>query len=156
MIYQTKDIGQVRPLFKKYMWYMKRYFDVEDVPAWIDRANIYLDLYKTESDRRVYVFCSTSEISGFALVNRFCRFNSGGNTIAEFYIVPEKQRKGHGGELAEYVFAEQPGLWEVCVSSANKGGYTFWRNVISDYTNEGYRVQSKKSYYGKAFTFSNA
>ena len=156
MISETNDIEPVRSLFERYMWHMKQYFEIEDVEAWLVRAKSYFNLYQVEPERKVYIFTSKNEISGFALVNRAYRFNSTGSVIAEFYIAPEEQNKGHGQELARFAFAQQPGMWEVCVASSNLSAYEFWRKVISEFTNGKYKLQNNDSYDGKGISFNSA
>jgi predicted acetyltransferase len=156
MISRTTDLDLVRPVFEQYMWHMKQFHDVTDVRAWVERANKYFDLYRTDAGRKVYVARSNDELIGFALINDVFRFNSDGNAIADFYISPNYHLKGHGRELAEFVFDQQPGQWEVCVTSDNNGAYIFWSKVIAKYTGETYSVKSGEHYDGKAFVFSNA
>ncbi len=156
MIAQLQDIEPIQPLFKRYMWHMKQYFEIEDVTSWLERANTYLNLYRSEPERKVYVISADDgEIFGFALVNRFLRFNTSGNAIAEFYISSEYQGKGFGSKVAEHVFRQQPGQWEVCVSSCNLAGYKFWEKMIVSYTNGKYQINDHASYEGKGFSFSN-
>ncbi|MGD8912187.1 MAG: GNAT family N-acetyltransferase [Candidatus Thiodiazotropha sp.] len=156
MITLTDNIDWVKPVFEQYMWHMKQYYQVTDVQAWIDRANKYYELYRTEAERKVYVATSSDELIGFALINNICRFNSGGNAVAEFYITPNNQRKGVGRELSEFVFDQLPGQWEICVTSGNDNAYMFWSKVIAKYTGENYSVKSGDHYDGEAFVFSSA
>ena len=156
MISETNDIEPVRPLFERYMWHMKQYFEIEDVEAWLVRANEYFNLYQVEPERKVYIFTAKEKISGFALVNSSYRFNTIGSVIAEFYIAPEQQNKGHGQELAKFAFAQRPGMWEVCVASGNISAYKFWNTAISEFTNGKYKIHSSESYDGKGFSFNSA
>lgn len=135
---------------------MKQYNKIEDVDAWVVRANQYFNLYGTEPERKVYIFTQKNVISGFSLVNREYRFNTTGNTIAEFYITPKEQKKGAGQELAKYTFAQQPGVWEVCIASGNKGAYKFWNKVISEFTSGDYKTRAIDTYDGKGFIFNSA
>ena len=153
MITQLQNIEPIRPLFEQYMWHMKQYFEIEDVGAWLERANTYLDLYQSEPERKAYAIAADDEVFGFALVNRFFRFNTSGNAVAEFYISQGHQDKGYGGELAKHVFNQQPGPWEVCVTSGNIDGYEFWNKIIASYTGEKYQINDHASYDGKGFTF---
>ena len=89
-------------------------------------------------------------------MNRAYRFNSTGSVIAEFYIAPEEQNKGYGKALANFAFAQHPGVWEVCVGSGNLGAYGFWETVISETTNGKYKLLSNDFYDGTAFSFSYA
>lgn len=136
---------------------MKQYVEVDDLQSWKDGANKYFNLYGTEPEWRVYSWSlSKDHVSGFALVNRSYRFNSHGNVLSQFYIAPEKQGQGHGKKLAEFVFDQLPGAWEVSVISANVNGLGFWEKVVSKYTNGNFEVRTKESYDGKGFTFNSA
>lgn len=156
MIIHTDNIDWVRPLFDQYMWHMKQYYEIDDVPAWIGRANEYYDLYRTDTDRIVYVAVMDDELSGFALINSVCFFNETGRSIAEFYIVPEKHNNGYGRELAEFAFEQHPGQWEIRVTSRNKGAFIFWSKILVQYMGENFSVQSNELYDGRAFIFNNA
>jgi predicted acetyltransferase len=156
MIIRTDNIDWVKPLFKQYMWHMKQYYEINDVSRWIEQANMYYDLYRTDRDRLVYVTVINNELSGFALVNSVCSFNQTGRSIAEFYIQPEKHNHGYGRELAEYVFEQHPGQWEIRVTSRNKGAFTFWSKIVEHYMGINFSVQSKESYDGQAFLFNNS
>jgi len=110
MIYHTKNVDLVRPLFERYIRNMKKYFEVKDEKEWLRGANEYLSLYGSELEREIYlVSVSKEDISGFALVNQGYRFNCTGRVISQFYISDEKQGRGNGRDLAEYVFAKHPG-----------------------------------------------
>ena len=136
---------------------MKQYVEIEDLQAWKKGASEYLSLYGSEPERSIYMLSiSKFEQSGFALVNRSYRFNNTGSVMSQFYISPENQSQGLGRVLANHIFAEHPGEWEVCVISANTIGFQFWESVISTYTKGRYSVQSKADYNGHGFTFESA
>lgn len=156
MISETNDIEPLRPLFERYMWHMRQYVEIEDVESWLASANEYFNLYQVEPERKVYILTGENTITGFALVNRVCRFNSTGNAIAEFYIAPEEQNKGHGRNLAEFAFAQQSGMWEVCVAANNLIAYRFWKSVISELTDDQYTLLNHDSYDGTGFSFDSA
>jgi predicted acetyltransferase len=156
MITRTDNIDWVRPLFEQYIWHMKQYYEIDDVSAWIEQANKYYDLYRTDTDRIVYVSVMNDELSGFALVNSVCFFLEAGKSIAEFYIKPEKHNNGYGRKLAEFVFEQHPGQWEIRVSSRNKDAYMFWSKILTQYMGKKFAVETSESYEGHAFIFNNA
>jgi predicted acetyltransferase len=134
---------------------MKQYYEIDDVAAWIKQANKYYELYQTDTDRKVYVVIINNKLSGFALINSICFFNTTGKSIAEFYIEPDQHNNGYGRKLAEFIFKQHPGQWEIRVPSRNKDAFIFWRKVLTQFMGENFTVQSKESYDGHAFLFNN-
>ena len=158
MVIKPLAIDRARPLFERYLQHMKQYVEINDVEDWKNRAIEYFNLYTTDPERHAYILFASegeSEVIGFALVNRIYRFNIQGNVVAEFYISQEKQGQGFGRELAQYVFSQQPGDWEICVLSGNDDAFQFWEKVVSSYVDGNYKTQSKESYDGKAFCFTS-
>lgn len=156
MITCTRDIELIRALFESYTWQMKSHFEVEDVSAWLASANEYLELYRTDPERKVYGISDNTGVFGFALTDRVYLHNTSGNVIAEFYINPENQNIGNGSLLARYVFSDNPGDWEVCVASKNNDGLQFWHKVIARFTNNNYKNHHMESYDGTVFCFNCA
>jgi len=155
MINSTRNIELVKPLFEEYMWHMKQYVEIDDVQHWLQRAYGYLELYKTEPDRQIFIYTKEKEVCGFSMVNSPQRFNRTGKAISEFYVKPKYQLNGIGRMLAEHSFTEFKGLWEVCVISGNESAYIFWKDVISRLTSGNYQELSKESYDGIAFCFNS-
>lgn len=154
---EVKDIKIIKPMFEEYMWVMKRYFEVSDEGEWFKRGMEFLDLYRSELDRRMYVLTTESgAAAGFALINHKFRVISQGQSIAEFYIKPDLQKTGLGKLLATSVFDKHSGVWEVCVTEKNVVGNSFWRRVISSYSGDNYQVNRIGSYDGHVYTFSAA
>ena len=133
---------------------MKRFVHITDVPAWLDNATAYFNLYSVETDRSIYIISDAKDIVGFALVNKAYRYIHAGNTVAEFYIKPEKQKQGFGVSLAEYTFSQHRDRWEVCVMSNNRDAKQFWQKTIANYTRNHYETQHIASYDGTVFTFN--
>ena len=89
------------------------------------------------------------------MVNNHLRFNKDGLAIAEFYIDKQHQKKGCGRELAEFVFSQFPGQWEVAVTRGNDNAQNFWRRTICDYIGGEWREWTIDSYDGTGFSFNN-
>jgi predicted acetyltransferase len=141
------------PLFKKYMAHMSQFFKIDDYDAWYDRAMQYLKLYEIEPDRHIFTLTKEDEIVGFAFVNTHLRLNKSGFAVAEFYICPPFNKCGYGRKLAEFVFSQFPGCWEVAVTRNNKAGLSFWQKVVSNYTDDQYEELQPDMYDGYIFTF---
>jgi predicted acetyltransferase len=156
MISESKNIAEILPLFKKYMRHMSQYFEIEDYDSWFSSAMEYVSLYDKENDRHVYVLVNGGRYIGFAFINKHFRFIKNGFSLAEFYIDSDLVGMGYGRKLAEYVFSNYKGNWEVAVALKNTNARAFWRHLISTYTNGNYKELEKESYEGYGFIFSNA
>jgi predicted acetyltransferase len=60
------------------------------------------------------------------------------NTIAEFFITKRYRRRGLGESAAQQVFDRFPGKWLVTQIEKNIPAQTFWRKIISEFTNGEY------------------
>ena len=61
--------------------------------------------------------------------------------ICEFYIAPVARRKKLGYKLAEFVFKQFPGCWQVRQIVGAEQAIAFWRNVIGRLANESCEEQ---------------
>lgn len=102
----------------------------------------YLDHQWTEDYRRPFVVKVDGEIAGFALVSldvpkNFTKLSSANktNVITEFFIMRKFRGKGVGKQVAFSLFDQFKGVWEVRQTITNKPANTFWKKVISEYTN---------------------
>lgn len=155
----TIELGgkyEILSLFKDYLSFMSQFFEIEDYETWVGTAMSYLDSYGTESDRHIFVIKNSDVLIGFAMVNNHLRFNEDGFSVAEFFVEKQHQAKNHGRELAEFVFNQFPGQWEVAVTRGNHDALSFWQRVVSDYTNGDFREWEIDSYDGAGFSFNNA
>jgi len=142
------------PVFKAYLEYVEPFYDIYDFDCWCDRAMKNLSAYALAEDRRGYVLRQSNAIIGFALVNEHLRFRDEGKAVAEFYIQEGYRRKGYGRMLAEHVFAQAPGNWEVAVSAKNHPALVFWEQVISSHTNGLFLRKNDPSFVGSGFLFT--
>lgn len=78
---------------------------------------------------------------GFALVSRPPRNQRAAVDfrLAEFFIVADQRRLGVGKDAARLIFNRFAGTWEINEFQYNKPAITFWRSVVSEYTNGRYR-----------------
>jgi len=135
---------------------MSQFFEIFDHTLWCEGALKNLQRYSAEDDCHIYVLMESESIIGFALVNKHLRFNTGGFAIAEFYIQKEYTKKGYGRRLAEHVFEQFTGNWEVAVSLKNNLARKFWKQVLSSYTNNKFIEKKTKSFNGHGLIFNNA
>ena len=111
----------------------------------------YFDNYFTEDTRDAYFIKEkeTNKLLGFAMVNTYMQILKSGHSIAEFLVIPKYRRKNIGKQTATCLFNKYKGNWEVKPSLNNDKAYSFWKNVIEDYTN------NNCEYKDKIFIFNN-
>ena len=156
MIARIETIEVIKPIFKEYLDYMSQFFEIDDYDSWCEGAIKHLQPYSIEDDRHIYILQKSESIIGFALVNKHLRFNNDGFAVAEFYIQKDHQRKGYGRKLAEHVFAQLPGNWEVAVSLKNNSARVFWKQVVSSYTYGNFIEKTIGTFSGHGLLFNNA
>ncbi len=156
MIARIETIDEIKPIFKEYLAYMSQFFAIADYDSWREGALKHLQLYPIKNDRHIYIIKESESIIGFAFVNKHLRFNNDGFAVAEFYIQKNHERKGYGRRLAEHVFAQFPGNWEVAGTLKNKSARVFWKQVVSSYTHYKFIEKRKSSFSGYGFLFNNA
>ena len=101
----------------------------------------WFDNYFMEETRESYFIKYENKIAGFVMINQNLKVLDNGYSIAEFLILPYCRRK-HIGKQAAYKTFELHDSWEVQPMENNNIAYNFWRNVIKDYTNNNYEVNS--------------
>jgi predicted acetyltransferase len=156
MIVRIENIDEIKPIYGEYLNYMSQFFEINDHNSWYESALKNLQRYSAEDDRHVYILKESESIIGFALVNKHLRFNNDGFAVAEFYIQKKHERKGYGRRLAEHVFEQFSGNWEVAVSLKNNSAREFWEQVVSSYTNGKFVEKRTSSFSGNGFVFNNA
>ncbi len=156
MIERLESIDEIKPLFIEYLDYMSQFFEITDFDSWCKGALKNLKVYSTAKDRHIYTLKKSKAIIGFAFVNKHLRFNNDGFAIAEFYIQKKYAKKSYGRKLAEHIFGQFPGNWEVAVSLKNNSALVFWKHVISSYTYDKFIQQNHSSFNGYGFLFNNA
>lgn len=156
MITRLEGTADIVPIFKEYLECMSHYFVVNDHDSWCKGALKNLNKYSMDPDRHIYIVRESGFIIGFAFVNKHLRFNRDGFAVAEFYIQKAHVRKRTGSRLAEYVFEQFPGNWEVAVTSNNHSARLFWKQVVSSYTHETYSEKVSHAFDGCGFLFNNS
>ena len=77
---------------------------------------------------------NSNKLLGFAMVNEYMQKTEKGHSIAEFMIIPKYRRLKIGKRVAIEIFNMHQGNWEVKPSYGNKIAFSFWKNVIDEYT----------------------
>lgn len=156
MITRLENTDGIIPIYKEYLEYMSPYFVVNDHDSWCKGALKNLNKYSTDPDRFICIVKASGLIIGFSLVNKHLRFNKEGFAVAEFYIQKTYTRKGTGSRLAEFVFEQFPGKWEVAVTSNNLSARIFWKQMVSAYTHDNYSEKVTHTFDGCGFLFNNS
>lgn len=110
----------------------------------------WFDSYFTDENRYAYFIKDNSEnLIGFAMLNQNMKILPDGYSVAEFLILPSYRRNHIGKKVAFELFSKFKGNWEVEPIENSEEAYIFWKNVISDYTNNNYE------YKNQIFIFNN-
>lgn len=98
----------------------------------------WFDKYFTDNNRNAYFIKSGNRYLGMIMVNENLKFNKTGKCIAEFLIMPRFRKNHIGKNVAYKIFEKFKGDWEVQPMENNPGAYSFWKKIISEYTNGNY------------------
>lgn len=155
MITRIETIDEIIPIYREYLDYMRQFFKIYDFDSWCKGALKNLQHYLIADDRHIYILRESESIIGFAMVNKHFRFNTDGFAVAEFYIQKAHEKKGYGRKLAEHVFEQFTGNWEIAVSLKNKSALLFWEQAVSSYTDGKFIKKRKSSFSGVGFIFNS-
>ena len=92
-----------------------------------------LGLYWLEPERHPFLARVDGDLAGFALVRKTASIDGSKAVwdMAEFFVLGGMRRRGMGTELAQAVWAEFPGAWQVRVMQSNLRAQLFWASVIA-------------------------
>jgi predicted acetyltransferase len=97
-----------------------------------------LPLYWSEPGRYPFLVWIEGKLVGLILVKRGSEL-SGDETVwdvAEFFVLRGYRRRGIGTQIAQEVWRQFPGLWEVRVMESNTAARDFWVHAISILTGQ--------------------
>jgi predicted acetyltransferase len=88
---------------------------------------------KWPADWRGFPFLvrADDKLAGFALIRQLSEAHL---DMGEFFILRKHRRTGLGAHVARDMFDRFPGTWEVRELPPNLPAQSFWRKIISDYT----------------------
>ncbi|MCF6247805.1 MAG: GNAT family N-acetyltransferase [Desulfobacula sp.] len=155
MISKVETIEEILPVFRTYLGFMSRFYNITNVNAWRDKALENLQNTAKTEKPLIYSLKKSNDIIGFAQINKHLRFNYEGLAIAEFYVQKEYEKNGYGTTLAEHVFDLFPGSWEVAVAIKNEPARVFWKQVVSSYTSGKFTEKRKNSMKECGLLFNN-
>lgn len=102
----------------------------------------WFDNYFTDNDRNAYFIKSDNKYLGMVMVNQNLKFNNKGKCVAEFLIMPKYRRHHIGKKVAYDIFGKFKGDWEVQPMENNPIAYSFWKNIINEYTKGKYIIKN--------------
>lgn len=117
--------------------------------------------YFEEDSRGVYLVRVNQELAGFVLLNQIVFDKHSDWNMGEFFILAKFQGKGVGSYVAQAIWDQYPGIWEVPVIPENHTALAFWHRFISEYTQDHYQFATKLARPGQnqpyraIFTFDN-
>jgi predicted acetyltransferase len=96
----------------------------------------YLDHYWVDPERTPFLVRVDSNLAGFVLVTRYNYLTGLKDTwvMAEFFILRKYRRQGIGEYVARFIFTQFRGAWQVGQILENSSATTFWRKIISRFT----------------------
>jgi len=99
----------------------------------------YVDHYWTEPGRYPFFVKVSGKLAGFALARTLdAEGDETMYSLAEFFIMRKYRRQGIGTEVAVRLFDMFPGEWHVGQELGNIPAQTFWKKVVSRYTDGDY------------------
>ncbi len=116
-----------------------------------------LDHYWIESGRYPFLIRVVGKLAGFVLVRTLDEsITSPRHSIAEFFILRKYRRQGIGRVAAHQIFDMFPGQWSVAQIENNQPAQSFWRKVISEYTQGNFHEiwSNNEDWDGPIQTFS--
>ncbi len=120
-------------------------YDLSDI--WeqdIDRQGEYgyqLDQFFESTDCHAFIATANQQYAAFALVNRHVKISSDGYWMDQFFVLKKYRRSGIGKMLAQHVFSQLAGTWEVGQMTLNTSARAFWRNVIDEFSGGNFTEQ---------------
>ncbi|PGZ96630.1 GNAT family N-acetyltransferase [Bacillus pseudomycoides] len=128
-------------------------FDPEDVNEHGLYEYMYLDHYFTEENRFPFFIKVNGKYAGFALIREVEESNRTYYSMSEFFVMKKYRKSGVGKQAAFQLFCKFSGEWEVSEMEENVPAQSFWRKIISAYTNNEYREIRKESWDGPIQVF---
>lgn len=131
-------------------------FDPEDVNDQGLYGYKYFEHYWTEPSRFPFLIKVNGNYAGFALVRKITQEDENPESyfsMAEFFVMKKYRKSGVGKQTAFYLFDTFSGTWEVAEMKENVPAQKFWREIISEYTNDHYQEVQKVDWEGPVQIF---
>ena len=99
--------------------------------------------YFVDTDRRAYLVKVNEELAGFVLLYQIGKQPKIQWHIGEFFILARFQHRGIGLMVAQQIWQQHPGSWEVTVIPENKRALRFWRKAIASIKKDNFIEELK-------------
>ena len=121
-------------IHQKYLYEMTNYYDDE-----MDEAGNYhyryFDAYFTEPKRKAQFIYFNKQLAGFLMINPYSYLDEKPDyVLAEFTIFPIYRKKHIAMEVAEMIFNQYGGSWEVKYNETNIAANKLWNKVCEKYS----------------------
>jgi len=129
-----KDV--IRNLMQFYIYDFSEFIELDVEEDGLFEPYQPLESYWTEPDHRFpWLVKAGDKYAGFVLVRLIETTGDSYFSIAEFFILKKYRRQRMGTEVAEKIFDQYRGKWQVYQKESNRPAQQFWRSVIDGYTN---------------------
>lgn len=94
-----------------------------------------LSLYWTERGRYPFLVKVDGNLAGFALVQKGSQISGSEDVwdVTEFFIARGYRRRGIGIRVAQQLWKQYPGKWEVRVIGRNEKAKRFWSRAVAEF-----------------------
>ncbi len=141
------DYPTIQNMARFYHYDMSRYCGHDSADWAIPTDGLYESFdfksYFEDPTRQAFIVRVDDELAGFALLNNIGKLPTTNWNMGEFFILARFQGTGIGRRVAHQIWNEHPGTWEVSVIPENVSALTFWRKVVSEFTNGKYFEEIK-------------
>lgn len=153
---EEKDKNIIYHLMQLYMYELSFFEDETATFTMLDSGlyvmNKYVERYWQEENRHPYILKCNNKLAGFVLQ----RFNENNmNEIAEFFVLNKYRKIGAGSFMANKMFEQYKGKWEVSTLKKNERSQKFWRITIKNFTNNNFEEKYIKDNSRLAFYFES-
>lgn len=110
-----------------------------------------------DSSAQLLTILNNDQPVGFAMVRLAQPLASRPATdfsMAEFFIARDWRRRGVGQEAVRLIFDRFSGRWHIMEYLRNPGAVSFWRRVVTAYTDGHYQEQIRDGEVHQSFTSS--
>jgi predicted acetyltransferase len=146
----------LRQLLELYQYDFSEFDDADLTPMGLYDYP-YLDHYWVESERTPFLVRVNANLAGFVLVARYNYLTGQKDcwVMAEFFIMRKYRHQGIGEYVARYIFDQFRGVWQVGQIIENQPATSFWRIVISRYSQGDFQEHNlnNKNWHGPVQTF---
>ena len=144
-----KDKEKLERLIQLYLHDLSLYFPIS-FNSDVCKYDYNLDKYF--EDNYAYFIKSSDNILGFILVDD----NKNGNyEISEIFVLNNYKQKKVGEQAAIKIFNKHKGNWIIKAVPSSIIAESFWKKVISKYTNNHYELKYTGKYNRHEFYFCN-